>query len=265
MKKQSKAGTPTKFIVMRKEILKDKTLSSTDKIVYARICSFDEYFESAERCGELLGMTAWQVQKSRRKLELSGYIRCIENTGRGKKYQAVYDLPKTVGLSGKNSNSDWKKQQLRVEKSTTLIGKIDNSESKKTHTYNKVENKVENKEENILSKDSIGETPKNDYGNFEINELFDEWESAFDYRPRDTKANRYAAYNLLRNKNIGKEKVTGIIKALPKLQMQTYCVGSVKKVSDFVSLQREWDTIWNMAYREWKKQQGSNAGQDWRL
>ena len=142
-----------------------------------------------------------------------------------------------------------------------------NSADGKNATINIINNKekIINKNKDILSKDSIGETPKNDYGNFEINELFDEWESAFDYRPRDTKANRYAAYNLLRNKNIGKERVTGIIKALPKLQMQTYCVGSVKKVSDFVSLQREWDTIWNMAYREWKKQQGSNAGQDWRL
>ena len=134
----------------------------------------------------------------------------------------------------------------------------------KTDTINIIYNKEINNKD-ILSKDSIGETPKNDCKNVEIDELFDEWESAFEYRPRDTKANRYAAYNLLRNKSIGKEKVRGIIKVLPKLQMQTYCVGSVKKVSDFVSLQREWDTIWNMAFREWKRQQESKVVQDWRL
>lgn len=136
-----------------------------------------------------------------------------------------------------------------------------------TATINIINNKekIINKNKDILSKDSIGETPKTVYGNSEINGLFDEWEDAFEYRPKNSQANRRAAYNLLRNKNIGKERLVGIIRALPKLQMQTYCVGSVKKVSDFASLQREWDSVWNMAYREWKKQKENEELTDWRI
>lgn len=252
------AGTPNNFIVARKEVLMDRKLSSTEKLVYARICSFDTYFESTGNCAELLGLSKRQVENARRKLEKMGYIKCLENTGRGKKYKALYDLPDKVSQSSQE-------MQLRVPKIAEQSSKNCNSEFQKLHTYNKDIKESIKERLDILSKDSIGESPKIEYGNGGINEVFDEWEKAFDYRPRNSQANRRAAYNLLRSKDVGKEKLVGIIRALPKLQMQTFCVGSVKKVSDFASLQREWDSVWNMAYREWKKQKETGGAKDWRI
>ena len=82
-----------RFIILHREILTCKELTDTDRIVYARICTFDIYFESAEACAEFLGKTERAVQDSKRKLERLGFIECIENTGRGKKYRAVFDRP----------------------------------------------------------------------------------------------------------------------------------------------------------------------------
>ena len=97
------AGTPNKFIVMRQEVLLDKRLSVTEKIVYARICTFDTYFESAEACANVLGLTKRQVEEAKRKLEKLGYIQCVCNTGRGKQFKAKYDLQKNVSQTYKKS------------------------------------------------------------------------------------------------------------------------------------------------------------------
>ena len=91
------AGTPNKFIVLRQEVLEDKHLTIAEKIVYARICTFDTYFESAETCARMLGLSKRQVEDSKRKLEKLGYIECLCNTGRGKQFKVKYDLQKNVG------------------------------------------------------------------------------------------------------------------------------------------------------------------------
>lgn len=94
MQIEESAGTPNKFIVLRQEVLLDKNLNAVDKIVCARICSFDEYFESSEACAKVLGLSQVQVERAKRKLEKAGYIKCIANTGRGKRYRAKYDMTK---------------------------------------------------------------------------------------------------------------------------------------------------------------------------
>lgn len=102
MQIEETAGTPNKFIVLRQEVLLDKRLSAVEKIVCARICAFDKYFESAEACAEVLGLTKRQVEEAKRKLEKTGYIDCVSNTGRGKCYQAKYDLRKSVSQTYRN-------------------------------------------------------------------------------------------------------------------------------------------------------------------
>lgn len=102
MQIEETAGTPNKFIVLRQELLLDKRLNAVDKIVCARICSFDKYFESAKSCASILGLTKRQVEEARRKLAKAGYIECIANTGRGKQFQARYDLRKSVSQTYRN-------------------------------------------------------------------------------------------------------------------------------------------------------------------
>ena len=131
----------------------------------------------------------------------------------------------------------------------------------------RLEETIEERLDNKDTKVSLGESklPPASYGREDINQMFDEWEEAFSYRPKDTKANRYAVANMLRNKQIGYQKLSGIIKALPKLQERRFCIGKIKGVSDFVSLQKEWDAVWAMALREYNKQQNKFKLEDLKI
>lgn len=80
-----------RVVVIREDILADEHLTPADKIIYMRVCSFDEFSESSETTAELLGLKADTVKKAKAKLEKLGYIRCIRNTGRGKVYVPLYD------------------------------------------------------------------------------------------------------------------------------------------------------------------------------
>lgn len=80
-----------RVIVIREDILSDKRLTFADKVIYAWVCSFDEFSESSETTAELLGLKADTVKKAKAKLEKLGYIRCIRNTGRGKAYIPLFD------------------------------------------------------------------------------------------------------------------------------------------------------------------------------
>ena len=89
-----------RVVVIREDILSDKRLTATDKIIYMRVCSFDEFSESSETTAELLGLKADTVKKSKAKLEKLGYIRCVRNTGRGKVYVPLFDDNQTSTRMG---------------------------------------------------------------------------------------------------------------------------------------------------------------------
>lgn len=80
-----------RFIILKRSVMLDKQLTPTEMKVYARICMFEEFFESSESTAEMIGVKADTVKKSKAKLEKLGYIRCIRNTGRGKVYVPLYD------------------------------------------------------------------------------------------------------------------------------------------------------------------------------
>lgn len=146
----------------------NKSLSLAEKCVYARIAGFEEYFESAEECADLLGLGLSTVRSAKQKLEKLGYIKCVRNTGRGKAYRAVLDYRKGDNVASEPLNES-------------------NSQ--------KVAQKVE--------PDS-----KPTYGNSGINGMFDFWQETVGTPiiSRE-KSNRRACYNLLRNKHIGEEKL----------------------------------------------------------
>lgn len=99
------------IVAINGRILRDKRLTPTQKLVYARIAYFETYFESAESAAEFLGLTAYAVQEAKRVLERLGYIKCIRNTGRGKEY--VADIQ--AGLV--ENSQDLAKPEVRPSKS----------------------------------------------------------------------------------------------------------------------------------------------------
>ena len=99
-----------RIIVLNEDVLYEKELTLAEKFVYARIAGFEEYFESADECAELLGISVSTVQKAKSKLEKLGYITCIRNTGRGKAYRAVLDRQCEQPEGNKSSRGAWKKE-----------------------------------------------------------------------------------------------------------------------------------------------------------
>lgn len=223
MQIEETAGTPNKFIVLRQEVLYDKNLSKTDKFVYARIATFDEYFESAESCAEVLGLSKRQVEDAKRRLEKAGYIKCLANTGHGKRYKAVYDIPKSVGQT-------YRKMQSRPTENCR-------SDLQKTVDIDKTLEK--NIEKNNSIKDTkvslIGDTAN--YGDPSVNEMFNLWQATFGFPSPNTKLNRRACYNLLRRKDLGREKLIIIIKLLAEAQQDRYTPKEIRCIVGFASLQ----------------------------
>lgn len=107
----------SKISVINEEILSDKNLTPSEKMVYARICYFELFFESPKETAEYLGLSEWAVKSAKRKLEQLGYIICVQDTGRGKQYIADVN----VGVGNTNSRCLEKQHQV-LEKPISDVG-----------------------------------------------------------------------------------------------------------------------------------------------
>lgn len=172
-----------RVIVIREDILSDEHLTPADKLIYARISAFENYFESAEACAELLRVSVSAVQKAKAKLESLGYITCIKNTGRGKVYRTNLDWL-----------SDSQDLPIRLVKSANHNSKI-------------CEHSIDREEIELDTKVSKAKQP-DEHGNSDINEMLRLWQSvglpAITSRAQQS---RRTIWNMLRNKQIGAERL----------------------------------------------------------
>ncbi len=226
----------SRFIVVSSAILTDNRLTPTEKLVYARACAFEEFFESTETTAEFVGKSAKTVADAKRKLEKYGYLECIRNTGRGKTYRAAYP----------DSAQTYPKRYVRP----TENGK---SDLPKTVTIDK--NIEENKNLDTKVSNANGAV---EYGNKTINELIELFEQVTG-RPITSRqqAQRRACYNLLRRKDIGREKLTAVIeKVLPLAVADPYA----PQINGFVDLQAKWDALGGWVHRKQLKQSQPRGG-----
>lgn len=83
-----RVGDREQYLTVSNSVLAIENLTIIEKILLGRIAGFDQYFESKEACAELFGVSVDTIRKAKTKLEREGYIKMVENTGRGKKYTA---------------------------------------------------------------------------------------------------------------------------------------------------------------------------------
>ena len=214
------AGTPNHFIVLRQEVLYDNNLTMSEKFVYARMCQFDEYFESCEEAGTILGLSAESVKKAKQKLIKLGYIEEIANTGRGKRYKVLYDLrgAKNTKQTGKIYPSEGYKLPVRGVKNTRRVKEIE-------------KNNI-----NCLDK-SKQLAEAEEHGNPDINDMFAAWYAVFGFEQKQSAENRRACYNLLRRKDLGKEKLTKMLYILEESQSDKFAPKEVKSIVGFATMQ----------------------------
>lgn len=176
-----------KVIVIREDILSDERLTFAEKIIYARISAFENYFESAETCAELLKASVSTVQKAKAKLEKFGYITCIKNTGRGKVYRTNLDWL-----------SDSQDLPIRLAKSANHNSKICE------HSIDKEEIELDTN----VSKAQSHDDEQKEHGNSDINEMFRLWQDAgLPAITARAQQSRRTIWNMLRNKAIGAERL----------------------------------------------------------
>ena len=231
------AGTPNHFIVLRQEVLYDTSLTMSEKFVYARMCQFDEYFESCEEAGAVLGLSAESVKKAKQKLIKLGYIEETANTGRGKRYKVLYDLRglENTQQTGKIYPSEGYKLPVRRVKSTRIVKEL-------------------NKKENNVTKVTLGENAE-EHGDPDINDMFVAWEAVFGFEQKKSAENRRACYNLLRRKDLGKEKLTKLLYVLEESQSDKFAPKEVKSIVGFATLQTYLPNLVMWARRRYAQKQ----------
>lgn len=239
-----------RLIIISEDVLRDKSLSLAEKCVYARIAGFEEYYESADECADLLGLGLSTVRSAKQKLEKLGYITCLRDTGRGKAYRAVLDRQSNSALSEeckmpsseecKMPSSLYKHKRENIKEDVlTNVSTGDNV----ARTPEIRENPAKSSE----SKASTGTT----YGNSAINSMFDYWqEKTGQAIISREKANRRACYNLLRNKHIGEEKLRHAIEFVGETAEDRFA----PRVSDFVDLQTKFNALC-----DYKRRQGAQS------
>lgn len=209
-----------RFVILTQDILSRPDLSSNDKIVLARATGFPELYEAAETTAKLLGMSERSVRRSKQKLVELGYLIEVHNTGHGKKYVA------DVLLKHKRISSDTMTGQIdRSERTNDARPDKIGHETGQNWSSNRTKLVTENKERLNGEKSSSFDKSKEDgtadgeplneeapkrYGNAEINDLLDLWESETGFHHHSTKAERYAISGLLRQ--YGSEAMKALIR-----------------------------------------------------
>lgn len=231
--------TSERFIVLNRSVTLDKRLTPADMKVYARICTFEEFFESSESTAKFFDIKPETVKKAKAKLEKLGYIVCIKNTGRGKVYEPVYDSKDVHEALQSRTN-------MTVRRAQTCT-----SDVHKHTPIDKKENR--NKLDTKVSKAKSHDDEQKEFGNSDINAIFQAWADAgLPAITSRVQANRRAVWNMLRNKAIGKDKILELIRLTVQSQSDPYAPG----VPDLETLSRRVGAL-----EQWKIRQQAKANE----
>lgn len=222
-----------RFIILKRSVILDKRLTPTERNVYARICMFDEFFESSESTAEMIGVKADTVKKSKAKLEKLGYIRCIRNTGRGKVYIPLYDDYQT---------------------STDMLDRRAQICTSDVHKYTPIVKKENrNNLDTKVSKAGSHDDERKEYGSQEINDMLRLWQDAgLPTITSRVQSSRRTIWNMLRNKSIGAERLKRGIEIASEAYGEPYA----PTVINFEDLNRKLTAL-----EAWKQKQVVLAGQ----
>lgn len=108
----------------------------------------------------------------------------------------------------------------------------------------------------------IGEpddSPPEKFGNESINLAFELWENKLGFPQKQSRKNRRATYNLLRNRDIGPEKLSALLDLLVESQKDPYASREVRTIVDYSSLQANWQHLVMWARRKQAQKSGEGT------
>ena len=208
------------YIAIQGWMVNELKLKGTALMIYAIIYGFSQA-EGQVFNGSLQYLADWT--NSTKQSVLNNLKLLLEENLIGKNEKIINGV-KFVEYYTKNLNGVLKKFEWGIKKS--LMNNIDNN----------IVNNIDNNSKLLLD--------KSEYGNVEINEMFDKWEEYFGYKPKSSKQNRFAVYNMLRAKDKGKEWLVKTMIILREAQKDKYAGNAVLGIADFTDLQRNHNKVW---------------------
>ena len=227
-----------KGIWIPKEIWLDERLNALDKIILSEINSLDGddgCYASNQYLAEFCQCSEAKVSKSIALLIDLGYIQVLSFDGR-KRFLKTCLVKNTSHV--KNTSQPSKKYKADSE----------------NLQHNNIDNNIAN---NNDTKVSLAKAPE--YGNHEINEMFELWKNMFGYMPKNSAGNRRAVYNMLRSKDKGREWIINTMKILKEAQKDRFAGKDVNGVSNFEDLQYRYDKIWKWGSNTYQKSNQNNV------
>lgn len=207
------------------EIMLDESLKATDKILYAEIACYGSNgcYKKSEELMALLNIKRDAFQSSCRRLREAGYIEEHRSFGR---------VVRKTALA-------FKKEAVAKNATTT---KKAPKPAQKPKNDQQVENvaKVAENPQNQANSAIIEAEDYEARKNRAIEMAFKYWEQELGYAQKNSKANRYACYNILRAKDKGKNWLAEMIVYLKMAKADRY---SGIKIGNFADLQRDWEKL----------------------
>lgn len=208
-----------KGVWIPKEVYLDKRLSALDKIILVEIDSLDGEngcFASNEYLADFCQCSKNKISSAIAKLTELGYLQTLCFDGRKRFLRSCLTnngkLPKSVSETPKNCEAESQKM-----------------------VHSNINNNIANKTTNT---NVLVEAKPRNYGNSQINELFDKWEECCGFRV-DTKikANRYACNRLIKSR--GFDKVINSLPYVAESQTDKFA----PKVTNFMDLAEKWNDL----------------------
>lgn len=217
------------YTVMSNYHFKDKNLSLKAKGLLSQMLSLpDDWDYTVAGLCAINKESGGAMNSALKELENNGYLKRTKVQNEKGRFDYIYDIYEKPYMEKPHPENPYMDNPV-VENSTQL------------NTYKQNTNKLSTYNKNI-SKDIDKSSKK--YGNDEINEMFEKWNELFGYTPKSSKQNRFAAYNMLRAKDKGKEWLIHTMMILREAQKDKYAGNQVLGISNFADLQQNYDRVW---------------------
>lgn len=231
---------PGYFAIIPAEVRYDINLTPGAKLLYGEItalCNKEGYCWATNEYFSKLYMTSeMTISRWINSLKEQGYI-----TTEIKTFRYQDGTVKTIRYMCINKNA-----------SNHLDKNVSDHLNKNVEHNNTISNNTISNINDTTKVVSLEQAPKT-YGNEEINEMFDEWEKRFGYKPKNSVNNRRAIYNMLRAKDKGKVWLIETMMILAEAQKDKYAGKEVLGVADFADLQYNRDKIWKWGSNKMKR------------
>lgn len=183
------------------EIWLDDNLHPLERVLYAEIASFGKKgcWKKSEDLMSLLSVSKGTFQKYCRNLRERGYI--TEQRAFGRIVRTT-----TLAFQSTAQNLHQTKNCADEQHKNCADEQTKNCAVHKEYSKNNINNKL------LIEESPVEKSKKIQYGNSDVNELFDYWEQHTGIKPSNNKANRNSCATLIRQRGVdGAKKVVDVI------------------------------------------------------